>query len=121
MLPADVDCHLHHIAPKFLNPKRNWLIRLTPKEHCLAHYYLWRGFAKSKNKIGVKYLFNAYKGLSVAFGNDKYKTKRMKQFKKDFEKEFDKLKEQTNERHSRKLALQSRGAREVARLIAASF
>ena len=84
-LPADVDCHLHHIVPKFLNPKRNWLIRLTPKEHCLAHYYLWRGFAKSKNKIGVKYLFNAYKGLSVAFGNDNCKTKRMKQFKKDFE------------------------------------
>ena len=30
--------------------------------------------------------------------------------KEDFEKEFDKLKEQTNERHSSKLALQSRGA-----------
>ena len=28
----------------------------------------------------------------------------------DFEKEFDKLKEQTNERNSRKSALQSRGA-----------
>ena len=106
-LPADVDCHLHHIVPKFLNPKKNGLIRLTPKEHCLAHYYLWRGFAKSKNKIGVKYLFNAYKGLSVAFGNDKCKTKRMKQFKKDFEKEFDKLKEQQDERHSRKSSLQS--------------
>ena len=84
-LPADVDNHLHHIVPKFLNPKKNGLIRLTPKEHCLAHYYLWRGFAKSKNRTGVKYLLNAYKGLSVAFGNDKYKTKRMKQFKKDFE------------------------------------
>lgn len=87
-LLADVDCHLHHIAPKFLNPNKNGLIRLTQKEHCLAHYYLWRGFAKSKNRTRVKYLFNAYKGLSVAFGNDKYKTKRMKQFKKDFEQKI---------------------------------
>lgn len=84
-LPENVDFHLHHIVPKFLKPKRNGLIKLTPKEHCLAHYYLWRGFAKSKNKKAVKYLFNAYKGLSVAFGNDNCKTKHMKQFKKDFE------------------------------------
>ena len=100
-LPEDVDFHLHHIVPKFLNPKKNCLIRLTPKEHCLAHYYLWRGFAKSKNKIGVKYLFNAYKGLSIAFGNDNCKTKCMKQFKKEFEKEFDKLKEQQDEKQDK--------------------
>ena len=87
-LPTGVDCHLHHIVPKFLNPKKNSLIRLTPKEHCLAHYYLWRGFAKSKNRTRVKYLLNAYKGLSVAFGNDKCKSERMKQFKKDFEQKI---------------------------------
>ena len=50
ILPEDVDFHLHHIVPKFMMPKKNALIKLTPKEHCLAHYYLWRGFVESKNK-----------------------------------------------------------------------
>ena len=114
-LPKDEVVHLHHIVPKFTKPKRNGLVKLTPKEHCLAHYYLWKGFAKSKNKKAVKYLFNAYKGLSITFGSDNDKNKRMRQFQKDIEKELDKFKEQINERHYSKLDLQSERAREVAR------
>lgn len=80
--------HLHHILPKFTKPKRNILVKLTPTEHCLAHYYLWKGFAKSKNKKAVEYLLNAYKGLSIAFGSGNGKVKRMRQFQKDIEKEI---------------------------------
>ena len=62
-LPQNEEYHKHHIIPKFLKPKKNKLVRLTPQEHCLAHYYLYNGYKNNRNKKFVNYLYSAYKGL----------------------------------------------------------
>ena len=63
-LPEDAEFHRHHVLPKFLKPKRNMVVKLTPKEHCIAHYYLWKGSVESKNESEktIRYLSTAYKG-----------------------------------------------------------
>lgn len=89
-LSEDADFHRHHVLPKFLKPKRNIVVKLTPKEHCIALHTITCGRArqKSESEKTIRYLYTAYKGLSIAFGNDNCKIERMKQFMNDLEQEI---------------------------------
>lgn len=57
----------HHIIPRSLggtNDKSN-LVKLTPEEHYMAHYYLWK-FTNTPQMAWAFWLFNNFKGRKIS-------------------------------------------------------